>query len=48
VYATSTDCVRRATDDENPRAYVILKPGASITAEDVMDYVKERVSKIKW
>ncbi|KAK4949766.1 hypothetical protein LTR10_011608 [Elasticomyces elasticus] len=40
--------VKTATDDEDPRAYVVLKPGASITAGDVVDYVKERVSKIKW
>jgi len=39
---------RSATDDENPRAYVVMTPGASITAEDVVDYVKERVSKVKW
>ncbi|KAI1616255.1 hypothetical protein EDD36DRAFT_130954 [Exophiala viscosa] len=40
--------VKTATDDENPRAYVVLKPGFSITAGDVADYVRARVSKIKW
>lgn len=35
-------------EDERPRAYVVTKPGVTITAEDVKDWVKERVIKYKW
>lgn len=35
-------------EDERPRAYVVTKPGVTITAEDVKDWVKERVVKYKW
>lgn len=35
-------------EDERPRAYVVTKPGVTITADDVKDWVKERVVKYKW
>lgn len=38
----------RFAEDERPRAYVVTKPGVTITAEDVKDWVKERVVKYKW
>lgn len=35
-------------EDERPRAYVVVRPGAIITAEDVKDWVKARAIKYKW
>ncbi|KIW37915.1 uncharacterized protein PV06_09893 [Exophiala oligosperma] len=39
--------IKTPTDDEDPRAYVVLTPNATTTAEDVIKYVNTRVSKIK-
>ncbi|KIW13292.1 hypothetical protein PV08_08480 [Exophiala spinifera] len=39
--------IKTPTDDEDPRAYVVLAPNATTTAEDVVKYVNTRVSKIK-
>jgi len=39
--------IKTPTDDEDPRAYVVLAPKSSTTAEDVVEYVSTRVSKIK-
>ena len=44
---TSAQIVNRPTDDEQPRAYVVRKPASRITEEDVVDFVKTRVSTIK-
>ncbi len=45
--APCADQLCRPTDDEDPRAYVVLAPKSSTTAEDVVEYVSTRVSKIK-
>ncbi len=37
----------RATDDEQPRAYVVRKPTSRISEQDVVDFVKKNVSTIK-
>jgi 4-coumarate--CoA ligase len=34
-------------DDERPRAYVELKPGNSATAEEIADFVSNKVSRTK-
>lgn len=34
-------------DDERPRAYVVLKPGHSATADDIAAFVSEKVSRFK-
>jgi 4-coumarate--CoA ligase len=34
-------------DDERPRAYIVLKPGQSATAEDIVEFVSGKVSPIK-
>ncbi|KAF9884141.1 hypothetical protein FE257_002262 [Aspergillus nanangensis] len=34
-------------DDERPRAYVVLKPGDSATAEDIITFVSRKVSPFK-
>ncbi|OAL26616.1 hypothetical protein AYO20_10040 [Fonsecaea nubica] len=39
--------IKTATDDERPRAYVVLAPGSRLTEKDVVDFVKARVSTIK-
>jgi hypothetical protein len=36
-----------ATDDEQPRAYVVRKPNSQISEKDVVDFVRTRVSTIK-
>lgn len=38
----------RFAEDERPRAYVVAKPGVTITAEDVKGWVSERAVKYKW
>ena len=43
----TTDVMVRATDDEQPRAYVVRKPASQLSEQDVIDFVKARVSKIK-
>ncbi|KAI5849317.1 hypothetical protein DFP73DRAFT_288277 [Morchella snyderi] len=35
-------------EDERPRAYIVPKPGASLTADDVKKWVSERASRHKW
>ncbi|OAP60575.1 hypothetical protein AYL99_05577 [Fonsecaea erecta] len=39
--------VKTTTDDERPRAYVVRAPGSRLTENDVVDFVKARVSTIK-
>ncbi|KIW85532.1 hypothetical protein Z517_00924 [Fonsecaea pedrosoi CBS 271.37] len=39
--------IKTATDDEQPRAYVVLAPGSRLTEKDIVDFVKARVSTIK-
>ncbi|OAL21176.1 hypothetical protein AYO22_08139 [Fonsecaea multimorphosa] len=39
--------IKTATDDEQPRAYVVRAPGSRLTEKDVVDFVKDRVSTIK-
>ena len=33
---------------EIPKAFVVLKPGASVTSEDIVDFVKPRIAEYKW
>ncbi|RPB11486.1 acetyl-CoA synthetase-like protein [Morchella conica CCBAS932] len=35
-------------EDERPRAYIVLKPGASLIPDDVKKWVSERASRHKW
>ena len=34
-------------DDEDPRAYVTLREGAHTTEQDIINFVQDRVSKLK-
>lgn len=34
--------------DEMPRAYIVLRPNAGLTAEEVQEYVKKNAAKHKW
>jgi long-chain acyl-CoA synthetase len=33
---------------EIPKAFVVLKPGARVTSEDILDFVKPRIAEYKW
>lgn len=39
--------VQDAEGEEVPKAFVVVQPGAALTAEDVMDYVAERIAPYK-
>lgn len=34
--------------DEVPRAYIVLRPNAELTADDIQEHVKKYASKHKW
>lgn len=36
------------TGDEMPRAYIVLRPNAELTAEEVQEHVKKNAAKHKW
>ncbi|XP_067007440.2 luciferin 4-monooxygenase [Anabrus simplex] len=40
--------VPHPTDVEHPRAYVVLKPGASVTADSLAELVASQVAEHKW
>ncbi|KAJ9612213.1 hypothetical protein H2200_003810 [Cladophialophora chaetospira] len=39
--------IKTASDDEDPRAYVVPRKAGAITEQDVIDFVASKVSKIK-
>lgn len=38
---------RDRNDEEYPRAYVVVAPGAVVSADDIMQFVNNKVSTIK-
>lgn len=38
---------RDRDDEECPRAYVVASPGASVSVDDIMQFVNSKVSTIK-
>ncbi|PWW80199.1 acetyl-CoA synthetase-like protein [Tuber magnatum] len=35
-------------EDERPRAYIVAKPGATVTADEIREWVKKRAIRYKW
>lgn len=35
-------------EDEEPMAYIVRKPGSEISAGDILNYMGDKTSKIKW